>query len=87
MNFLKKMYGNFTNRDEVIKFLSLGVTFFLIIGVYWTMRPLKDGIFLTMVGKDYQPLAKLVSMVAVFPIVMFYSKLVDWFSREKVTIR
>src|SRR3990167_6890885 len=45
MNFLKKMYGNFKDRDEVLKFVVLGIAFFLIIGTYWTLRPLKDGLF------------------------------------------
>ncbi len=84
MSFLKKMYGNFQNKDEVIKFLMLGFIFFLVIGTYWTLRPLKDGLFLSIVGGAYQPYAKILSMFAVFPIVMFYSKLIDWFSRDKV---
>src|SRR3990167_202486 len=84
ISFLKKMYGNFQSREEVIKFLMLGFIFFLVIGTYWTLRPLKDGLFLSIVGGPYQPYAKILSMFAVFPIVMFYSKLIDWFSRDKV---
>jgi len=84
MNILKKLYGNFESRDEVVKFLVLGLTFFFIIGVYWALRPLKDGLFQSIVGAKYQPYAKLISMLAVFPIVMFYSKLVDWFEKNKV---
>ena len=84
MNFLKKMYGNFKDKEEVLKFVVLGITFFLIIGTYWTLRPLKDGLFASIVGAKWQPYAKILSMFAVFPIVMFYSKLVDWFKRDQV---
>src|SRR3990167_5404380 len=84
MNFLKKMYGNFKDKDEVLKFVVLGITFFLIIGTYWTLRPLKDGLFASIVGAKWQPYAKILSMFAVFPIVMLYSKLVDWFKRDQV---
>jgi ATP:ADP antiporter, AAA family len=84
MNILKKMYGNFQSKDEVLKFVMLGIAFFLIIGTYWTLRPLKDGLFASIVGATWQPYAKVLSMLAVFPIVMFYSKLVDWFRRDQV---
>ena len=84
MNFLKKMYGNFKDKEEVLKFVVLGITFFLIIGTYWTLRPLKDGLFASIVGAKWQPYAKILSMFAVFPIVMLYSKLVDWFKRDQV---
>lgn len=84
MNFLKKMYGNFQSKDEVLKFLVLGVAFFLIIGTYWSLRPLKDALFASIVGFGWQPLAKVISAIAVFPIVMIYSKLVDSYSKNTV---
>lgn len=84
MNFLKKMYGNFESRDEVKKFIVLGIVFFLIIGTYWSLRPLKDALFASIVGYKYQPMAKILSMFAVFPIVMIYSKLVDSFKKNTV---
>lgn len=84
MDFIKKLYGNFESRDEVKKFIVLGIAFFLIIGTYWSLRPLKDAIFASIVGASYQPLAKIISMFAVFPIVMLYSKLVDSFSKNTV---
>ena len=41
---LKKWYGDFS-RDELLRTLLLGAAFTLIIGTYWTMRPLKDALF------------------------------------------
>ena len=84
MNFLQKMYGNFESRDEVKKFVVLGLAFFLIIGTYWSLRPLKDALFASIVGIKWQPWAKIISMFAVFPIVMGYSKLVDKFKKNTV---
>src|SRR5476651_1630381 len=80
---LKAWFGNFT-KDEVIKFVILGVTFAFVIGIYWTLRPLKDAIFMSMVGKDYIPWAKVVSLCVLFPMVILYSKLVDKFPRHRM---
>lgn len=75
----------FESTDEAMKFGFLGSIFFLIIGVYWTIRPLKDGIFDQIVGlANYQPMAKGLSLIIVFPLVILYSKLIDKFSRDKV---
>ncbi len=78
------LWGNFESADEVKKFGFLAAIFGLIIGTYWTMRPLKDGIFNAIIGMDYQPWAKILSVVVVFPLVLIYSKLIDSFPRHKV---
>lgn len=80
-SFLKSWFGDF-QRDELIKFLKLGVIFAFVIGVYWTMRPLKDSIFASMVHARNQPWAKLASLVVLFPLVAIYSKLVDKVARH-----
>ena len=82
-SFLKAWFGDF-QREELKKFLKLGAIFALVIGVYWTLRPLKDSIFSSIVGVTYQPMAKWVSLIVLFPLVIIYSKLVDKFSREKL---
>ena len=53
----------------------MGLIFALIIGVYWTLRPLKDAIFIQLVDKLQLPYAKTVSVIALLPLVMFYTKL------------
>ena len=72
------------SSDEWKKFLSLGGIFGLIIGTYWTMRPLKDGLFAQLVGVESVPTAKIVSLLVILPLVMIYGKIVDRFPREKV---
>lgn len=78
-------FGHF-EKEEFKKFLKMGAIFALIIGVYWTLRPLKDSIFIQLVGSLQLPLAKTVSVCALLPLVMFYTKLLEKTSREKMLI-
>jgi ATP:ADP antiporter, AAA family len=77
---LKALYGDFT-KDELRKFLFLGVIFAFVIGVYWTLRPLKDSIFMSMVHSDYIGRAKIISVFLLLPLVMVYTKLLEKFPR------
>jgi ATP:ADP antiporter, AAA family len=76
-------FGTF-EREEFKKFLKMGLIFALIIGVYWTLRPLKDSVFIQLVGNLQLPLAKTVSLIALLPLVMFYTRLLEKTSREKM---
>ncbi len=80
---LRAWFGDFTT-DELKKFLKLGVIFAFVIGVYWTVRPLKDSIFGTMAHANMQPLAKWISMLVLFPLVAIYSKFVDTVARHRL---
>lgn len=89
MKFFQKMcrfnFGDF-EMDEFKKFCRMGMIFALIIGVYWTLRPLKDALFIQLVDKFHLPYAKTVSVFALLPLVMFYTKLLERTSREKMLI-
>ena len=76
-------FGHF-EKEEFKKFLRMGLIFALIIGVYWTLRPLKDAIFIQLVDKLHLPFAKTASVIALLPLVMFYTKLLEKNSREKM---
>jgi len=78
-------FGNF-EKEEFKKFLRMGLIFALIIGVYWTLRPLKDAVFIQLVDKLQLPYAKTVSLIALLPLVIFYTKLLEKTSREKMLI-
>jgi ATP:ADP antiporter, AAA family len=78
-------FGNF-EKEEFKKFLRMGLIFALIIGVYWTLRPLKDAIFIQLVDKFQLPYAKTISVLALLPLVMFYTKLLEHKSREKMLV-
>src|SRR5687768_2632102 len=79
----RKLYGSFS-REELKKFILLAIIFGFTIGVYWLLRPIKDGIFCKMAGSSNIPLAKLLSLIFVVPLVLIYSKLVDKFPRHRV---
>ncbi len=80
---LKPIFGDF-DPQELNKFILLGIIFGLIIGIYWTFRPLKDALFQDIVGGEWQPRAKWLSLVVIFPLVIIYSKLVEKLSRQSL---
>lgn len=84
ISLLKKWFGDFT-KAELRRYVILGITFAFVIGIYWTLRPLKDAIFGSVVGAGpFLALAKIVSMVLLFPVVAFYSKLLHKFPRHRM---
>ena len=76
-------WGDFTDED-IKKFGILAVTFFFIIGNYWLSRSLKDALFASLVGFEWQPYAKILSLVVNIFVVMFYGKLVDVLRKDKL---
>ncbi len=105
---LRYIYGDFT-KAEVKKFVSYGVLFFFIIGVYWLLRCAKDPMFNELIvegdfvvrgvirffalfGKNYPVpvgsqatwIAKIISLLVIFPLVGIYSYLIDLFPRHRM---
>lgn len=78
------VFSGFHSAEEKKKFSLLALILGLTIGVYWVFRPIKDSVFLTMVGAHYQPWAKMLSMVVIAGVVLIYSKIIDIFPRHKV---
>ncbi len=70
--------------DELKKFVLLSTGFFFLIGPYWLLKTLKNSIFLNLVGAEYHPKVKLLSLALSLPLVLGYSKLIDYFSKEKM---
>ena len=83
-NIAVALWGKFDSREEVRKFAYLALIFGLIIGVYWTLRPIKDSVFMAVVGPDYLWLAKILSLCMISPLVVLYGKLIDMYPRHKV---
>jgi AAA family ATP:ADP antiporter len=83
MKICKFSFGTFEEK-EIKKFIHVGVIFFLLIGIYWTLRPLKDSIFIQLVGKTYIPYAKTISLILMLPILTIYTKLLQNFTKEKI---
>lgn len=86
MTFFQKLFrpifGEF-GSEEFKKFLRMGAVFAFIIGSYWTLRPLKKAIFCTLVGASDTPFAKLSAVFLLVPLIVFYTKLLDTYKREK----
>lgn len=78
------LWGKFESTDEIKKFGLLAFIFGLIIAVYWGMRPIKDSIFGAVVGINYQPWAKILSLIVSTPLVILYGKLIDRYPRQRV---
>jgi AAA family ATP:ADP antiporter len=78
-------FGKF-EREEFKKFLYMGCIFAVMIGVYWTLRLLKDALFIQLVDKTALPYAKTVSVLALLPLVIFYTKLLERTSRERMLV-
>lgn len=70
--------------EELKKFIILAVGMFLIIGSYWPLKALKDSIFINLIGAKYLPKVKTLSVIICLILVLFYSRLVEYFSKEKI---
>jgi ATP:ADP antiporter, AAA family len=79
----KSLYSDLSVEDFK-KFGMLSFILLLIIGSYWLLRTLKDGIFMKTVGNEFQPTAKMASFLILVPLILLYSKLVDVMHRHKL---
>lgn len=83
-NRIVRFFWGELSPDELKKFSLLALGFFFIIGSWWPLKTLKDTIFLAMVGVDYQPNVKIASVMLFFPLVLLYSRLVDYVTKERL---
>lgn len=84
-SFLGGMF-NVTGLDkhERLKFFLLTLAFAFIIGSYTIAKELKGSIFVSVVGKDFLPMAKLLVIFLLIPATLIYSRIVDLFRRYQV---
>lgn len=54
----------------------------MIIASYSLLRPFKTSIFFSLVGREYQPITKFLTVFIMIPTMLFYSKLVDKLKRS-----
>ena len=83
---LSLYFKSFLNigREERLKLLLLGLSFFLVIGAYTLVRELKSSMFMSIVGKEYVPVARMLAMLMLIPAILFYSFLVDKIRRYQL---
>lgn len=93
-NLILRLYPG-VNKEELKKFELLSLIFFLIIGAYWSLRLLKNTIFVKVAfpvelgwakgaGLGFQPLAKKLSPIIVLVMVLIYSRLIDKFKKHQL---
>ncbi|MBT3456104.1 hypothetical protein HN446_03515 [bacterium] len=83
-SLLQKWFGPFT-KDELKKYILLGIVFAFIIGTYWTLKPLKEAIFGSIVGSgSWLARVKIVSVLFLLPLVAIYGKLIERFARDRM---
>ena len=71
-------------HHERTKLLLLTISFFLIIGAYTVAKELKDIVFTEIVGKNYMPIAKTITIILLIPSILIYSKFVDTLRRYQL---
>jgi ATP:ADP antiporter, AAA family len=74
------------DTHEAWKVGCLAAIFFLVIGAYTVTRELKSAIFMTVVGREYVPLAKILGMLILIPLILYYSRLVDTIHRYQLLL-
>lgn len=79
--FLRALWGDLS-KAEIKKFSLLSCIITIILGNYWMLRVMKNPIFNDLVGMEFQPYAKMVSMLVVAGVILIYSKLVDMFQKH-----
>ena len=71
-----------TKKEVKVKIAFLALTFLLMMSALVIWRPLKMAIFSKMVGAHLIPDAKLYSLCFIIPLILIYSRLVDWLRRH-----
>ncbi len=70
--------------DDTSKLIFLAIINFFVIGSYSILRSFKTSIFLGLVGKEYSPHTRLITIILLIPTMIIYSKLVDRFKRYQL---
>lgn len=84
-SFIGSLKGLWSIKEELkLKVFYLSFTFLLMMGCLVLWRPLKMAIFSKMVGAQFIPEAKLYFMLILIPLILLYSKMVDWLRRHQL---
>lgn len=81
-----KRESNVVNQSahEKLTVAFMSLIFFLVIGAYTLALELKGSIFMTIVGREYIPYAKFLTMFFLIPAIFLYAKLIDKLRRYQV---
>lgn len=86
-SIISKVKNWFYEHPHRIKLVLSCINFCAIIFAYSIIKAVKDSIFLSMVGSDYQPYAKqIVIATSIFLFMPIYSKLIATVQRKNISI-
>lgn len=71
-------------KESLLKVFYLGLTFFLLTATQAIWRPLKTSLFVQINGVEAVPEAKIYVLFFLIPLLIIYSKLVDWLKRHQL---
>lgn len=77
---LYKLWG--IKREFMLKILLLSATYFFLMACHVIWKPLKYSLFGKIVGTSSVPFAKISALLFLIPLILLYSKLVDWLRRH-----
>lgn len=83
LQIFRTLWGDLTNQ-EFKKFGIMASALAFIICCYAMTRPLKDALLTSLVGVQWLPYAKMLSVIVSVFVVLFYGKLVDKFEKHKL---
>ena len=79
----RTLYGELP-QDKLVQAGTFSALLCFVVGIYWMMRSLKDSVFATLVGLEYQPQAKMLSLFVVTAVLFAYNKVVDLVERNRL---
>ncbi len=97
--FLRRLQQQFFDirKNEWPRALALSLFFFLVIAIFWVLKPIKKGALigyykqdalqllgLSFGGAEVEQLAKVVNMIVVFGVVVLFTLLIRRFKRQQV---
>lgn len=88
MSFVKRLFSSLLSVEpqERLKLLFLSLSYFFIIIGYTITRDLRETIFMSTVGSEYQPIAKILSLFVLILPLFLYAKMVDMMRRYQLLI-
>lgn len=72
------------DKDDAVKLILSSLMFFFIIGAYSILRSLKTSIFLGFVGREYEPIVKMVGIAIAVPAMLLLAKTIDLLKKHQV---
>ena len=77
------LYGEL-EHEKLVQASYFSALLCFVVGIYWMMRSLKDSVFATLIGLEWQPTAKMLSLVVVTAMLFVYNKIVDLVPRHRL---